>query len=87
MARNKANEHLINNLSKALHCATALDKQGLTINSVELEGRKPRIIIENNKRLQQVKSISVGVLNTAGKRFEKLSTEVKGTDVQWLKTV
>ena len=87
MAINKANEHVIKNLSRALRCATELDKYGLTINSVELEGRKPRIIIESCKRLKQVKSISVGVINTAEQRFERLSTEVKGTDVQWLKTV
>lgn len=83
MAKNKVNEHLIDNLSKALLCAAALDKQGITINSVELEGRKPRIQVENNKRLQQMKSFSVGVVNTSEQRFEKLSTELKGTDVQW----
>ena len=87
MAKNKANNHLVANLSLALKCAKELDSYGLTINSIELDGRKPRIVIENTKKLQKVNGTHVGVVNTADQRFERLSTNVKGTDVQWLQAI
>jgi hypothetical protein len=84
---NKVNELLVANLSKALKCAKELDGYGLTINSIELDGRKPRILIENTKKLLKVNGTHVGVVNTADQRFERFSTDVKGTDVQWLQAI
>ncbi|WP_065204281.1 hypothetical protein [Shewanella woodyi] len=80
---NKANCHLMSNLTKALQCAATLDKNGVTIKSVTLTGRKPCIEVENNKRLEQLPAVPVAVSSQCGYRLERLSAEINGTDVQW----
>lgn len=88
MPVNKSNKHLVANLSKALKCAKELDGYGLTIQSIELDGRRPRILIEHVKRLADVqRTIHVGVINADNQRFEKISTNMNGTEVQWLKAI
>lgn len=84
MANNKANNHLIRNLSRALLCATALDKKGITINNIELEGVTPTINVEANRRLQQqMRPEHAGVTHAQGQRFEVFKVELQGTAVQW----
>lgn len=80
---NKANWHLMANLTKALQCAATLDKNGITIKSVTLTGRKPCIEVENSKRLEQLRSVPVAVSSQFGHRSERFSAEKNGTDVQW----
>lgn len=88
MPTNKSNKHLVANLSKALKCAKELDSYGLTIQSIDLEGSKPRILIENVKKLAEVKrTIHAGVVSTGNQRFEKLSTNMNGTEVQWQRPI
>ncbi|QFU23765.1 hypothetical protein FM038_017355 [Shewanella eurypsychrophilus] len=81
---NKANKHVMTNLANAMLCAAVLDKHGITMNHVNLEGSKPCIEVTNNKKLDQLTPVSVAISNQDGSRFERLSAEVEGTNVQWL---
>ncbi|MEC4724548.1 hypothetical protein HWQ46_03170 [Shewanella sp. D64] len=84
---NKVNELVMMNLAYALRCAAVLDKNGITMNQVILDRRKPCIEVINNKKLEQLTPVSIAISNQNGRRYERLSAEIEGTNVQWLQPI
>lgn len=81
---NQQNEHVVKSLAQAHRCVAALARDGFTVLSARIEGRKPIVWVQNSARCAQLDGGMM--LRRSGPVGPEITmaAERDGCQVQWL---